>query len=154
LRVNILDVGASELACRGDVCLIYKYDVATERHLSQYDAIWPLRDGVKVYYEDVNDLIAKLRQYEADVAVLVHSLEHMDCPYAVLRTLAEMRVREVHVYVPNSQRNDADWKDPTHVYSFTSPSLQHLIERAMTNYRVSVEEVMDGMDLHAIARLR
>ncbi len=118
----ILDIGASESACRGDVCLIYAFDRATERHLSQYDSLWPLKGGRRLYYGNTDELVRLIEEHANvdTVSILVHSLEHMDCPYAVLRTLAEVRVREVHVYVPNARTNDADWKDPTHVYSETT----------------------------------
>ncbi len=150
----IIDVGASELACRGDICLIYSKDTAKERDLKDYDALWPKRDGKKVYYASLKELVEKIRENvrTGDVVIAVHSIEHTDCPFDVLRAIAEAGAGELHVYVPNAVVNDADWKDETHVYSFTAPALGHLLRRAMPGYEVHVEPVFGGRDLHGYAK--
>jgi hypothetical protein len=149
----ILDIGASEKACRGHICLIYKYDTSLDRHLSQYDPTWKLIDGEKIYYSDFKELIKLVERYsnENTIALMVHSLEHMDCPYDILNKLYENKVKELHIYVPNAKENDADWKDMSHVYSFTQPSLLHLLERIFIGYKINVEYTMGYLDLYGYA---
>ncbi len=152
----IIDVGASRTACRGDVCLVYRYDTATDQHLVQYDAIWPLRQGKVYYYANIEELVSILKEvaHPGDTALFVHSLEHMDCPFTVLRTLYNVGIGAVHIYVPNAETvkvNPADYRDHTHVYSWTLASLRNLLHRALPGYFVGVEEFMKKMDIHAWA---
>ncbi len=146
----IIDIGASINSCRGDICLIYAYDTSIDNRHTQYDTMFPLKNGKNIFYNDFDDLVEKVRQYKVEKALLIHSIEHMDCPYLLLKNI---NANEIFIVTPNAVTNKADWIDFGHIYSFTEASIKNLIKRAKPNYQVDIFTMFNNLDLVAHAKI-
>jgi len=78
-------------------------------------------------------------------------LEHLECPF---RTLLEVKRilkqgGKVLIVVPNARVSQADWRDPSHLYSWTEASLRNLLSKIFR--KVEVKVIMNGESLLAVA---
>ena len=103
-------------------------------------------EGAMLVRADLNYGVP-LRHSCASEVVLVHVLEHLESPYHTL--LEAYRILKpggvVRVVAPNAQKNDTDWFDEGHIYSFTLPTLRRLVEKAGFRVREAklIEEDLD-----------
>ena len=71
-----------------------------------------------------------LRSSSVSEVLVIHSLEHMRCPYKALEEVKRVLRKggKLIIVVPNPQKNRADWIDKTHIYSWTEAAIQNLLE--------------------------
>ena len=145
----ILDIGCGGYP-RGHVCVDLRFD--WPKPTSHLDEIigFPRREDAMLVRGDAERL--PFRDGAFDTVLMVHSLEHMRRPYDVLRE-AKRVLRsggDLVIVVPNPRLNPADWRDPTHLYSFTEAAMRNIL-RAVGFGRVFVATIVRGLDIIAAA---
>ncbi len=150
----IIDIGASENACRGDVCFIYEYDKSTDNRHSQYDKMFPIKnDSEKIYYSYVDEIYENIRlsEYKNMEILFLHSFEHNYEFFKLIDNLTFYPIK-IHIICPNAVKNLADMIDKGHLFSFTIYSLHNLL-----NYygfeNVKVIELMNKQDLYGYGEM-
>lgn len=143
----VVDVGCGN-HCRGDICIdIDATPSSGSPHLDDVVGFRRRDDGMFVVGDAMN---LPLRSGVADVVLMIHVLEHLECPARGLREASRV-LRSggtIIVEVPNPLCNDADWKDRTHLYSFTVASLLNLLNRIGFE-RCEVRQVYGCIDIQA-----
>ena len=127
----ILDLGCGTW-CRGDICIDIQF---WYRH--PLDEPWKFDSVVGGRKENPDLVIADinyplpLRSESVDTDILRDVLEHLECPLSTLKEVYRVLKRGgvVKVTVPNARVSLADWRDHSHVYSFTVPTAVRLISR-------------------------
>jgi len=120
-----LDIGCGGY-CRLQVCLDIDFSYNGTRHLDYYIPI--ITDSHVYIRGDAHSLPFSDNTF--DIVYIIHALEHFKCPYiALLEAFRVLRPQGLLlVIVPNPKVNLADWRDRTHLYSFTEASLENLLE--------------------------
>lgn len=126
-----VDLGSGSY-CRADVCVGINFEWSNPYLIpQQYDEI--VAPKSKICDKVLADLNYPLpfRDNAFDKVYIVHTLEHLLCPY---RTLLEVRRimkqnGELIIVVPNAVKNLADWRDEEHIYSFTEKTIERLVAK-------------------------
>jgi SAM-dependent methyltransferase len=122
----ILDLGCGSY-CRGDIGIDVSFNAPGTAHLDRYIG-YSANPGPTLIRSDLNFGIP-LGNNSVDTVLVIHCLEHLFSPYLFL-TECRRVLRDngkLVIVVPNPVTNDADWKDRTHIYSFTEASLRNLV---------------------------
>lgn len=124
-----LDIGSSNYV-RGDVGLDVNFGPSgTDHEPTHMDGLMggrnPWADRVKA---DANYPLP-FRDDCFDEVTICHTLEHLRRPYECLREAKRVLKRRgiLKVLIPNAVKNEADWKDEGHLFSFTLPTIKRLI---------------------------
>ncbi|NOZ31434.1 MAG: class I SAM-dependent methyltransferase [Crenarchaeota archaeon] len=145
-----IDIGCGSY-CRLDYCVDTRFD--WPRKSSHLDVYLPRVeiDSPKTYIQaDAHEI--PLPSGVAELAYMIHSLEHMNCP---MKALLEARrllkpYGRLYIIVPNPEKNSAGWRDPEHKYSWTTASLKNLLE-ASGYHILLIEKIVYELDILAIA---
>jgi len=80
----------------------------------------------------------------------IHILEHLERPLDIVReAYRTLRPNGVFVaIVPNARKNNADWIDRTHIYSWTKPAFESFLSRVFS--RVNVTTIVNSLDIMAV----
>lgn len=121
--------------CRGDVGVdVQFWSRHPEDQPWKFDSVMgglnPLCDRVMA---DLNYGVP-IRDNAVSKVVMRAVLEHLDCPLHTLREAWRILKPggRLLIVVPNCRVNNADWRDPSHLYSWTTASLEHLVSRLFT----------------------
>ncbi len=148
----VLDIGCGTY-CRGDIGIdiqfSYKHPLdQPEKFDSLMGSRNPMCDRVMA---DL-DFGIPLRSNCVDTIIARSVLEHLKCPFKVLeecrRVLKSGGI--IKIVVPNARISQADWRDRTHLYSWTTASIENLVSRFFRVERIDV--LFNGESIYVVAR--
>lgn len=130
-RRLVLDIGCGTY-CRGDVGIDiqfwYKHPLDQPE---KFDPIMGPRNPLCDRIMSDLDYGIPLRDSCVDVIVARAVLEHLKCPYYVLKECKRVLKPGgiIKIVVPNARVSWADWRDSGHLYSWTEASIRNLVSR-------------------------
>lgn len=145
-----IDLGCGSY-CRGDVCVDINFGWRSPIHdSSRFDFVASRKDIVDKVIADLNFPLP-FRDSAFAEAYMVHVLEHLYRPFDCLKEIKRILKRggRLKIVVPDASRSPADWKDGTHLVSFTEPTLRRLVSKL---FRVVEVRHVYGIDLYLVAK--
>lgn len=140
-----IDIGCGS-CCRLEICVDIDPTFSKPGTCHLNPSLPRVHDGDRDYVVASAELLP-FRDDCADLAYLIHVLEHLECPIRALREALRIAER-VLVIVPDPRTNDADWRDPTHIYSWTEAALRQLASRV--GKVVEMGKLAEGQDTYAL----
>ena len=151
MKELVVDLGCGR-NCRGDVCVVIDFNWFNPYYNPRpYDEIVA---STKTFNDKViADLNYPLpfRDGAFTGVIIVHTLEHLLCPYQTLLEVKRILKKNgwVKIVVPNSMVNPADKFDDGHIYSFTPWSIARLVAKVFKV--VKVETILKDHDIYVEA---
>ena len=138
--------------CRGDIGIDIQfwfknpYDIP-ELFNSIMGGLNPLCDKVM---SDLNYGLP-LRSNSVDVIVARAILEHLLRPYELLKEVKRVLRKGgvLKLSVPNARVSEADWRDPSHFFSFTVPTIRNLVTAVLKVTKVQL--IMNDEEIYVEA---
>lgn len=145
-----IDLGCGQ-HCRGDIGITSGHSVC-EATLGVDPFVLPFgfeyNPKATIYNGSIEDYVPYMP--EGAMVLMSHVIEHLHCPHSVLRAIKVSHPKILVVVTPNALKNNADWIDSGHIYSFTEASLKNLLSLF---FKVQIKTIEDGRDLMAVATL-
>ena len=148
----VVDIGCGSW-CRGDIGIdLNPFSGKKSPHLDRFVG-YTRNPECMLVVADAHML--PLRSGIADVVLMIHILEHLECPPCALREVVRVLKRggRLIVEVPNPCKNRADWIDHTHLHSYTEASLSNVLRYVGLDVEVVIyAHYSDDIQTRAIKR--
>ena len=92
-----------------------------------------------------------IRSGSIDMVIARAILEHLLKPYELLNEVKRVLKKGgvLKLSVPNARVSEADWRDPTHYFSFTVPTIRNLVTAVLKIKRI--ELIMNNEEIYVEA---
>ena len=120
-----IDLGCGSMP-RGDINITNgdsKKSLILDKYLKDYG--FEYNPDAKIINSSIEDYLENNVINKSDTVLMSHIIEHIYDLNSVMEKV--INAEDVIIITPNSQFNNADWYDDTHIRSFTIPSLRNYL---------------------------